>query len=180
MSCPGRLRPAGTMSKATEHLYRFGPFRLDVGGRLLWRGDEIVAMTPKAVDALQVLVEAGGAVVSKDELLARVWPDTFVEEANLSHQIYRIREALGEQADGAKYIETVPRRGYRFVARVDGEAAPATSAVADGSAPAPAELPAVPVAADTPPRAATADVTTSDAAGVVLPAATGQRSRVPA
>src|SRR5262245_39498617 len=173
MSCPGRLRPAGTMSKATEHLYRFGPFRLDVGGRLLWRGDEIVAMTPKAVDALQVLVEAGGAVVSKDELLARVWPDTFVEEANLSHQIYRIREALGEQADGAKYIETVPRRGYRFVARVDGEAsAPATSAVEDSSPSALAELPAVPVAADTPPRAATATVTTSDAAGAVLPAAT--------
>src|SRR5215475_12726941 len=107
------------MSKPDGHFYRFGPFRLDVADRLLWRGDDIVPLTPKAVDALQALVESGGRVVSKDELMARVWPDAFVEEANLSHHIYKIREALGEQDDGAKYIETVPKRGYRLVARVE-------------------------------------------------------------
>jgi DNA-binding winged helix-turn-helix (wHTH) protein/TolB-like protein/predicted Zn-dependent protease len=105
------------MSQEQEGLYRFGPFALDPATRLLWRGREIVPLTPKAAEALLVLVERAGAVVSKDELMARLWPDTFVEEANLSHHVYRIRDALGDGRDG-KYIDTLPRRGYRFVADV--------------------------------------------------------------
>lgn len=105
---------------------RFGPFRLDAAARVLWRGVDVVPLTPKAVELLQVLVESSGRVVAKEDLMARVWPDTFVEEANLSHHIYKLREALGEQEDGSKYIETLARRGYRFVAKVEvDDAAPA-------------------------------------------------------
>jgi DNA-binding winged helix-turn-helix (wHTH) protein/tetratricopeptide (TPR) repeat protein len=96
--------------------YRFGPFRLDVAKRVLWQGDDIVGLQPKALDLLLVLVEAGGDVVTKDQLMQRVWPDTFVEEANLSVNVSALRRALGEQADGRPYIQTVPRRGYRFLA----------------------------------------------------------------
>jgi DNA-binding winged helix-turn-helix (wHTH) protein len=91
---------------------------LNLGERLLWRGDQVVPLTPKAFEMLLVLVESSGHVLTKDELLKRVWPDTIVEEANLSHNIYKLREALAEGSNGEKYIETLPRRGYRFVAKV--------------------------------------------------------------
>src|SRR6266498_4102843 len=106
------------MSRNSTHFYDFGAYRLDEAERLLWRGDEVVPLTPKAFEMLLVLVESSGHVLTKEELMKRVWPDTVVEEANLSHNIYRLREALGESRDGEKYIETVPRRGYRFVAKV--------------------------------------------------------------
>src|SRR5207247_11406715 len=67
---------------------------------------------------LLVLLESSGHVLTKEELMKRVWPDTIVEEANLSHNIYKLREALGEGRSGEKYIKTVPRRGYRFVGNV--------------------------------------------------------------
>jgi DNA-binding winged helix-turn-helix (wHTH) protein/TolB-like protein/tetratricopeptide (TPR) repeat protein len=98
--------------------YDFGTYRVDVSERLLLRGEEVVALTPKAFDMLLVLVESSGHVLTKEELMKRVWPDTIVEEANLSHNIYKLREALGEGRNGEKYIETLPRRGYRFVAKV--------------------------------------------------------------
>ncbi|MBA2301997.1 MAG: PD40 domain-containing protein [Acidobacteria bacterium] len=98
--------------------YRFGPFRIDVGERLLRRGDNVLPLTPKAVDTLVALVESRGRLVSKDELMARLWPDTFVEEANPTNQISLLRKALGDNAAEPTYIETVPRRGYRFVADV--------------------------------------------------------------
>src|SRR5258708_33243501 len=107
------------MAKEVKHLYKFGPFELDPAQGLLLREGRIVQLTPKAVDLLLALVESGGRVVSKEDLLRRVWPDSFVEEANLSHNIYKLREALGDSADGGKNIETLPRRGYRFGAAVE-------------------------------------------------------------
>jgi Tol biopolymer transport system component/DNA-binding winged helix-turn-helix (wHTH) protein len=106
------------MDDLEKHFYDFGPFRLDPSERLLLRGYDVVPLTPKAFEMLLVLVESNGHVLTKDELMKRVWPDTIVEEANLSHNIYRLREALAEGRDGDKYIETLPRRGYRFVAKV--------------------------------------------------------------
>jgi Tol biopolymer transport system component/DNA-binding winged helix-turn-helix (wHTH) protein len=106
------------MLRHDTQLYEFGPFRLDAGERVLLRTGDVVHLTPKAIDLLVVLVEKSGHVLSKDELMRQVWPDSFVEEANLSHQIFSLRKALGEERNGSKYIETVPRRGYRFVANV--------------------------------------------------------------
>src|SRR6478672_1377394 len=106
------------MPDNSKHFYDFGPYRVDANERLLRRGDQVVPLTPKAFEMLLVLIEDGGRLLTKEELMKRVWPDTIVEEANLSHNIYKLREALGKGGDGEKYIETVPRRGYRFVARV--------------------------------------------------------------
>jgi DNA-binding winged helix-turn-helix (wHTH) protein len=94
--------------------FEFGPFRLDVGKSVLWRGDGLVPLTPKALALLQALLEGGGDVLSKTELMARVWPDTAVAEANLSVTVAALRKALDPRADGRSYIQTVPRRGYRF------------------------------------------------------------------
>ena len=107
------------MGKSFKHFYEFGPFRLDAGERLLLRDGKPVPLPPKDFEMLLVLVENGGRVLEKGELLRRVWPDSFVEEANLSHHVFTLRKALGEEGDGSKYIETVPRRGYRFVADVN-------------------------------------------------------------
>lgn len=92
----------------------FGPFRLDLDKRVLWRGSELVGLTPKAVDLLAVLVAARGDVVTKQALLERVWPDAVVGEANLSVTVSALRRALGPAEDGGQYVVTVPRRGYRF------------------------------------------------------------------
>ena len=99
--------------------YRFGPFQLDVRERRLSRGAELIPLRLKVFDTLRVLVENAGRLVSKDELLTAVWPDTTVEENNLNHNISVLRKALGEKATGQQYIETVPRVGYRFVAPVE-------------------------------------------------------------
>ena len=85
---------------------------------MLLRGEDVVPLTPKAFEILLVLVGSSGHVLTKEQLMKRVWPNSFVEEANLSHNIYKLREALGEGRNGEKYIETLPRRGYRFVAKV--------------------------------------------------------------
>src|SRR5438445_1934514 len=106
------------ISKNRKHFYEFGPFRLDVNEGFLLRDGEVVPLTRKAFELLLVLVEDGGHVFEKDELMRRVWPDAIVEEANLSRHVYSLREALGESQSEQKYIETVPRRGYRFVAPV--------------------------------------------------------------
>jgi DNA-binding winged helix-turn-helix (wHTH) protein/tetratricopeptide (TPR) repeat protein len=101
----------------------FGPFRLDVSRRLVLRGDELLDVPPKAADLLAVLVAEAGQVVSKEELLRRVWPDTFVQEANLSVNVSILRKTLGDQPDGRPWIQTVPRRGYRFLGAVRAPAA---------------------------------------------------------
>lgn len=107
------------MAAKTKHLYEFGAFCVDAGERLLRRDGEVIALTPKAFDLLLALVERSGRVVEKDELMRLVWPDSFVEEGNLTRNIFTLRQALGEGRDGGQYIETVPRRGYRFKARVE-------------------------------------------------------------
>ena len=107
---------AGLMGQQDNHSYKFGRFRLKVAERLLLREGEPVPLTPKVFDILVTLVEHGGQVVAKDDLMKRVWPNTFVEEGNLTQNISLLRKALGETPGGVQFIETVPRRGYRFVA----------------------------------------------------------------
>jgi len=98
-------------------LYEFGRFRLDAKERLLLRDGEIVPLTPKAFDMLLALVENSGHLLEKNELMRTLWPDTFVEEESLAQNISLLRKALDE-SENQKFIETVPRRGYRFVASV--------------------------------------------------------------
>src|SRR5215213_8485812 len=98
--------------------YEFGPYQLNVNTRLLQRSGETVALTPKAAEILVMLVVRAGQLVEKDEMLKEIWPDTFVEEANLSQNIFYLRKALGDDRAGPRYIETVTRRGYRFIATV--------------------------------------------------------------
>jgi TolB-like protein/DNA-binding winged helix-turn-helix (wHTH) protein/Tfp pilus assembly protein PilF len=102
----------------SNHFYDFGPYRLDPQARVLFRDGAIVPLTPKVLDTLAVLVEHPGAVMSKEQLLKAVWPDSFVEESNLSQNVSVLRKALGHDPDHPTYIETVPKRGYRFVAEV--------------------------------------------------------------
>jgi pentatricopeptide repeat protein len=97
--------------------YEFGPYRLDVAGRSLQCGREVIALPPKAVDVLAELVKRSGQVVGKQELMETVWPDAFVEEANLIQMIFLLRRALAP-GNGTEYILTVPRRGYRFCGAV--------------------------------------------------------------
>jgi DNA-binding winged helix-turn-helix (wHTH) protein/TolB-like protein len=104
------------MGQQDNHSYEFGRFRLKVAERVLLREGELVPLTPKVFDILVTLIENGGQVVAKDDLMKRVWPNTFVEEGNLTQNISLLRKALGETPGGAQFIETVPRRGYRFVA----------------------------------------------------------------
>jgi len=98
--------------------YKFGPYQLDLAQRVLTRAGETVSLTPKATEILVLLVMNAGQLVEKDDLLKEVWPDTFVEESNLTQNIFTLRRALGDERTGPKYIETVARRGYRFVANV--------------------------------------------------------------
>jgi DNA-binding winged helix-turn-helix (wHTH) protein/TolB-like protein len=106
------------MNHQPKHIYEFGPFRLDVAERMLLRDGEAIPLQPKAFDLLLVLVEHHGHLLEKDELLQAVWPDTIVEEVNLANNVSVLRKALGEDGNGQRFIETVPRRGYRFVAPV--------------------------------------------------------------
>jgi TolB-like protein/DNA-binding winged helix-turn-helix (wHTH) protein/Flp pilus assembly protein TadD len=108
------------MSKQTPGLYEFGPFRLNAAERTLVRGVEVVPLGPKVFDTLLLLVESGGHLLGKDELLKRLWPDNFVEESSLSQNIFLLRKAMGESTGTPeqRYIETVPKIGYRFVAQV--------------------------------------------------------------
>lgn len=98
--------------------YEFGPYLLDLASRRLTREGEKISLTHKAAEILTLLVTNAGHLVEKDFLLKEVWPDTFVEESNLAQNIFMLRKALGDERDGPKYIETVPRRGYRFIASV--------------------------------------------------------------
>ena len=106
------------MSQQATDLYEFGPFQIDTQNRLLFRDGQPVPMKPKVVETLLLLVENSGRVLEKDELIEKLWPDTFVDEANLTQNIYVLRKALTTGADAANYIETIPRRGYRFTGEV--------------------------------------------------------------
>jgi len=126
-----------------RRILEFGNFRLDPAERALFRDDVPVSVPPKDIETLIVLVEHAGHIVEKEELVERVWADVFVEESNVSKRIFNLRQVLGENGRGKPYIETIPRRGYRFTAQVkesqqvtpsplpDAEAAP-TPDIANG------------------------------------------------
>ncbi|HEU5239739.1 MAG TPA: winged helix-turn-helix domain-containing protein [Pyrinomonadaceae bacterium] len=118
----------------TKTDYEFGPFRIDAGERQLLRHGQIVPLTPKVFDVLLALVQHNGRILTKDEVIRLVWPDTTVEEGNLSRNISTLRCALGERPREGRYIETIPWRGYRFVAAVrqvtDHEQRPAIESIA--------------------------------------------------
>ncbi len=106
------------MSQVSTKLYEFGAFRLDASERVLWRGEEMIVLPSKVFDTLWMLVKQEGRVVSKSELMEAIWADAFVEESNLSQNIYTLRRALGVDEQGRQFIETIPRRGYRFAVPV--------------------------------------------------------------
>src|SRR5262245_12796631 len=101
-----------------QSIYEFGPFRVDAIKRVLWREGEPVQLTSKSFDTLLVLVGHRGEIVTKDDLIKALWPDTIVEENNLTQQISMLRKALGEKVGEHRYLVTVPGRGYSFVAEV--------------------------------------------------------------
>lgn len=101
-----------------RRFYLFDGFRVDVGERMLLKDNREVSLTPKVFDTLLVLLENSSHVLTKKELMEQVWPDSFVEENNLAQNISILRKALGEGKEGEAYIQTVPKRGYRFVADV--------------------------------------------------------------
>jgi TolB-like protein/DNA-binding winged helix-turn-helix (wHTH) protein/Tfp pilus assembly protein PilF len=106
------------MPDKTRCFYDFGAFRLDPVEHVLLRAGARVPLTPKAFETLLALVENAGHILEKDDLLKRAWPDTFVEEGTLARNISTLRKALGDDAEGKTYIETIPRRGYCFVVPV--------------------------------------------------------------
>src|ERR1044072_6340940 len=104
-----------------KRFYLFGIFRIDITERILFGENGPVPLTPKAFDTLLFLVENNNHVLGKQELIEKIWPDSFVEENNLAQNISILRKSLGEGVDGQDYIQTVPKRGYRFVADVKEE-----------------------------------------------------------
>ena len=106
------------MEENGRAIYEFGGFRFHSAQRVLFRGTEVVPLTPKVADTLLALLNHHDHVVEKSELIRTIWPDTFVEEGGLARNISVLRKALGDEPDGCQYIETIPKRGYRFVAPV--------------------------------------------------------------
>ena len=175
--------------------YEFGPFHLDLRRRQLLRGDEVVALTPKAFDLLQVLVIHADRVVEKDELMRRIWPDSYVGEDSLTQNVAVLRKVLGDASDSPRYIATIHKHGYRFVAAVHEHHAPDAAAPSPAAALAPAPDPAVRFAVpeaqgasaapgrETPARGRVIRWVAAAAAGVALVFAGmslgGLRSRVP-
>ncbi len=98
--------------------YEFGPFRVDMRERVVRRGGKLLPLTPRVFDILWVLIQNPGRVLTKDEIMKQVWPDTIVEESNLARNVSTLRKILGEEPDKPQYIETIPWRGYRFLTEV--------------------------------------------------------------
>jgi DNA-binding winged helix-turn-helix (wHTH) protein/TolB-like protein len=138
------------MSASEVTSYRFGPFRLDPAERLLYCQGQPVSLTPKAAETLIVLVTRHGRLVTKDEILREVWPDVVVEENNLAQHISMLRRTLAQTVGDVPLIETVPKRGYRFVAPVVEDLAPSA---AEAPAAAPIATPAAPAVSSPTPRA---------------------------
>jgi DNA-binding winged helix-turn-helix (wHTH) protein/tetratricopeptide (TPR) repeat protein/TolB-like protein len=167
------------MSTSESPLYTFGEYLLDPRERRLLGGGVPVSLTPKAFDLLVLLVAHAGAVVSKDEIMKVIWPRGYVEESNLVKHVWMIRRALGEGEDSNRYIETVPKLGYRFIAPVGTRARTAThdAPAAPGPAVAPAPLDAVverpPVAPVAGAVESAAPQIASDAIGVPQPQPAG-------
>lgn len=118
-------------------IFVFGPFRFSEKDRTLFRGDDPVPLPPKAALTLVVLLRNAPGLVEKEDLVKEVWPDTFVEEGNLAHNISVLRKALGDDRNGATCIETVPRRGYRFIAPLEKQTA---GSIARDAEPVPADV----------------------------------------
>src|SRR5689334_18137943 len=108
--------------KQRQTSYEFGPYLLDIAERQLLRSGIPLPLAPKVFDTLVVLVENYGKLLSKDALMCTLWPDSFVEEATLARNVSDLRKALGEGSGNDKYIETVPKVGYRFVSQVKSSA----------------------------------------------------------
>src|SRR5712692_12016067 len=109
------------MPRAQTHrgkFYEFGPFSIDAASRVLSRDREPVSLTPKVFDTLLVLVENSGRVVTREEILEVVWPDSFVEESNITQNISVLRQVLAPHFEDNGPIQTIPKRGYRFTAPV--------------------------------------------------------------
>lgn len=125
------------MNKQIKQLYEFGSFRLDTSERLLMRDGRTVPLPPKVFDTLLALVENSGRIIGKEELMELLWPDTFVEESNLTQNISQLRRALGDGNGDGQYIETIPKRGYRFAMNVEpvSEAEPTMSFALNGHTP---------------------------------------------
>ncbi len=114
------------MNVQNKSIYEFGSFRLDPAQHILLRDGQLVSLTPKVFETLRILVESGGQVVEKDELLNKIWSDTIVEEASLAKNISVLRKVLSENGSGESGIETIPKRGYRFTTPIkECEAKPA-------------------------------------------------------
>ena len=106
------------MGESSNNLYRFEAFQLEPDERRLLRDGQQISLTPKAFDTLVLLVERAGHLIEKDELMKALWPDSFVEDANLAQHVWTLRKALGETQNGKQFIETVARKGFRFTAPV--------------------------------------------------------------
>lgn len=147
--------PPVAESGGPPRYYEFGPFVADAASRELLHGGEPLALSRKTFDLLMALLERRGEVVEKDHLLAVLWPDVVVEEANLTQHIYLLRKALGGSAGSQAYVETVPKRGYRFAGGVVVEGrgeAPAPAAAAAGDVVPPHVEAAPPAVRVEPPR----------------------------
>lgn len=107
------------MKQTSWRIYKFGPFSLDERERRLACEGKRVALTPKAFDTLLLLAQHAGQILEKQEMMERIWPGCFVEEATLAQNIFTLRRALGEDANSIRYIETIPRVGYRFICKVE-------------------------------------------------------------
>ncbi|MEW6738141.1 MAG: transcriptional regulator, partial [Acidobacteriota bacterium] len=102
----------------TVYLYEFGHYRLNTRERTLSGDEGTIALPPKVFDTLVLLLENSGHALSKEELIQQLWPDSFVEEGNLTHYISQLRKVLGDSISQPQYIETLPKHGYRFIAPV--------------------------------------------------------------
>ena len=107
------------MPSLINHFYRFGEFTVDADQRVLLRHGKPLLLAPKVLETLLTLVQNGGRIIEKEELMKRLWPDTFVEESNLTYCIVQLRKTLGDEARHPRYIETIPKRGYRFIVDVE-------------------------------------------------------------
>src|SRR5882724_9900694 len=107
------------MSQAINHFHRFGEFTVDGDQKVLLRNDSPLPLAPKVFDTLLILLDNRGRIVEKEDLMRRLWPDTFVEESNLTFNIQQLRKSLSDDARNPRYVGTVQRRGYRFIADVE-------------------------------------------------------------
>src|SRR5207244_3618266 len=108
----------GAVITGARRFYEFGPFRLNPNRQRLFRGDEVVALSPKAIETLILLVENRGKLLERETLMDALWPHVIVEDANLTVAVSQLRKALNQNGDNAEFILTIPRVGYRFVADI--------------------------------------------------------------